>query len=368
MLNFEQNQSDKAPVAVALSGGVDSSIAACLLKKQGYEVIAIYMQNWEPDNDNPYCTLEQDRKDAEAVANQLNIPLIPVNFAKEYWNSVFDRCLNEFAKGRTPNPDVWCNRAIKFDVLLKYAKNLGVSHLATGHYAQLAHHNDSFRLLKSSDAYKDQTYFLYMLDQHQLSQSLFPLECLPKSEVRALARTLNLITHDKKDSTGICFIGERRFKSFLQEFLLAQPGNIETPDGKIIGRHDGVIYYTHGQRKGLSIGGKANCEEAPWYVLDKDIKRNVLIVGQGHDHPLLHKKQLIFVDAHWISGTPPRLPLTCRAKTRYRQADQACTLYREHEAYRVEFETTQRALTPGQSIVFYSDSECLGGGIIEDFK
>ena len=362
MTKYKKNQ----VIAVGLSGGVDSSVAALLLKKAGYEVIGLFMQNWEVDKEDTFCTAEQDLSDAKAVANHIGIPLYTVNFSKEYWDNVFQYCLDEFNAGRTPNPDVLCNREIKFKSLLKHAKKLGADYLATGHYARIRKKNSYCHLLKSYDDNKDQSYFLHLLSQYPLANSLFPLGGYQKFNIRTIAKEAALITHAKKDSTGICFIGERKFKEFLSEFLLAQPGNMETPEGKIVGKHDGIMFYTRAQRKGLRIGGRVYANDKPWYVIDKDVQRNVLIVGQGHDHPLLYSHALTCTKLHWISGTHPLLPLTCKAKTRYRQIDQACTVTRlSEDQYHVEFEQAQRAITPGQSVVFYLDDECLGGGIIE---
>ena len=363
MKKYEKNQ----VIAVSLSGGVDSSVAALILKKAGYEVIGLFMQNWEVDKEDIFCTAEQDLSDAKVVADHICIPLYTVNFSREYWDTVFQQCLDEFNAGRTPNPDVWCNREIKFKLLLKHAKKLGADRLATGHYARIKERNGHYHLLKSYDNNKDQSYFLYLLNQYPLANSLFPLGEYQKSDIRTIAREAALITHAKKDSTGICFIGERKFKEFLSEFLLVQPGNIETPDGKIIGKHDGIMFYTRAQRKGLHIGGQAHANDEPWYVIDKDVQRNVLIVDQGHDHPLLYSHELTCTKLHWVSGTYPLFPLTCKAKTRYRQADQVCkvTALNENRCH-VEFEQAQRAITPGQSVVFYIDDECLGGGIIEN--
>ncbi|MFW0003992.1 MAG: tRNA 2-thiouridine(34) synthase MnmA [Coxiella endosymbiont of Dermacentor nuttalli] len=353
-------------IAVGLSGGVDSSVAAFILKKAGYKIFGLFMQNWEFDKEDSFCTAEQDLSDAKAVADHIGIPLYTVNFSKEYWGNVFQRCLDEFIKGRTPNPDVWCNREIKFKSLLEYAKNLGADSLATGHYANLQEEHGYFKLLKAHDKNKDQTYFLYLLNQYQLAHSLFPLSNYQKPDVRAIARDAGLITHAKKDSTGICFIGKRKFKEFLNEFLLAQPGNMKTPEGKIVGRHHGVMFYTRGQRRGLHIGGRSDSKEKPWYVIDKNIKCNVLIVSQDHNHPLLYTKELICSNLHWVQGTPPSLPLICNAKTRYRQKDQSCIVsLLETDQCRVEFEKPQWAVTSGQSVVFYLGNQCLGGGIIE---
>ncbi len=356
---------NKLKIAVGISGGVDSAVTALLLKQQGHEVSGIFMQNWEADRDDPNCTSEQDLSDARAVCDQIGIPLTTVNFSKQYWEQVFQYCLDEFALGRTPNPDIWCNREIKFNVFLKHALDLGADKLATGHYARISD-NESFKLLRGLDSNKDQTYFLYTLNQMQLSHSIFPVGEMHKPDVRKFAEQHGLINSAKKDSTGICFIGERDFKVFLKEFLLAQPGDIETPNGKKVGRHDGVIYYTLGQRKGLNIGGLQDHSEQAWYVLDKDVKRNALIVGQGHDHPLLFSNKIICNNMHWVSETAPNVPITLGSKMRYRQPDQVCTLTKiDNENYQVEYEVPQRANTPGQSVVFYQDEVCLGGGTID---
>lgn len=355
---------NKHNIVVGVSGGVDSAVTALLLKEQGHNISGIFMRNWETENNDPHCTAEQDLSDAQAICDQIGIPLTTVNFSKEYWDNVFQHCLDEYAAGLTPNPDIWCNREIKFKVFLEHAKSSGAELLATGHYARIYQKNGQLQLLRGLDNNKDQSYFLYTLTQQQLSQSLFPLGELNKTEVRKIAAENNLINYDKKDSTGICFIGERKFKSFLSEFILAQPGHIETPAGKIIGKHDGIMFYTLGQRKGLNIGGIKGTNDEPWYVLQKDIKRNVLIVDQGHDHPLLFTKRLICKDVHWIAGKLPT-KLYCSAKTRYRQHDQICQInQKNNDTLLVEFDRSQRAVTPGQSIVFYADEACLGGGII----
>ncbi len=357
----------KNKVIVGLSGGVDSAVAALTLKQQGYDVSGIFMQNWEADREDPFCTAEQDLSDAKAICDQLGIPLQTANFAKEYWDNVFQYCLDEFAAGRTPNPDIWCNREIKFKAFLDHALALGADFLATGHYARIKKIDRHYCLLKSADANKDQTYFLYTLGQKQLAHSIFPIGELQKSAVRKIAQQANFINYAKKDSTGICFIGERKFKDFLNEFLLAQPGNMETPEGKHVGKHDGVMFYTIGQRKGLNIGGRQDANELPWYVLGKDVKRNVLIVGQGDDHPMLYRDHLTCEQVHWISEQSPQFPLHCSAKIRYRQTDQACRVtQQDNNCYEVNFEQPQRAITPGQSVVFYDGDRCLGGGVIRD--
>lgn len=355
-------------IIIGLSGGVDSAVATLLLKQQGHDLQGVFMQNWEVDNDDPYCRAEQDLTDAKAVADHLDIPFETVNFSKDYWNRVFQHCLDEFSIGRTPNPDVLCNREIKFKAFLEYALDRGADYLATGHYARITH-NNNYQLHKGKDDNKDQSYFLHVLGQNELSQSLFPLGHMNKTEVRRIAKESGLPNYNKKDSTGICFIGERKFKDFLNEFLLAKPGDIKTPNGKKLGKHDGLMFYTLGQRKGLNIGGQKNTKQDAWYVLDKDIDNNVLIIGQGHDHPMLYSTQLTGKQLHWISDEKPNTPFECNAKTRYRQSDQSCcitTLDDQH--FQVTFKEAQRAITPGQSIVFYRDSICLGGGIIKEYQ
>jgi len=357
---------DSPRVFVGLSGGVDSSVAALLLKEAGYTVEAVFMKNWEEDDDAEYCAAADDLADARQVAEALGIPLRAINFAAEYWDRVFEHFLAEYRAGRTPNPDILCNREIKFRAFLDYALDQGAEAIATGHYARIGRDGATCRLLKGLDPAKDQSYFLYALGQPQLARSLFPLGELTKDAVRHIATERRLVTHDKKDSTGICFIGERRFKDFLQRYLPAQPGEIQDPEGRVLGRHDGLMYYTLGQRQGLGIGGDAAHGSAPWYVAAKDLARNVLVAVQGHDHPLLFSSTLEADELNWVRGRPPEAPLTCSAKVRYRQGDQPCTL--SHLAggrVRVDFEQAQRAVTPGQSVVFYHGEECLGGGVID---
>lgn len=352
-------------IIVGMSGGVDSSVAALLLKEQGYTVEGLFMKNWEQDDTETYCPAALDAADAQAVCQKLGIPLHTINFSAEYWDRVFSHFLQEYQAGRTPNPDILCNTEIKFKAFLDYAFQLGAEAIATGHYAR--HHRDNHQsyLLMGLDAQKDQSYFLHGLNQHQLSHSLFPLGELEKTAVRNIAREAGFITHNKKDSTGICFIGERKFKDFLNEYLPSRPGPMQTPEGKIVGTHDGLMYYTLGQRKGLHIGGMTHSTEDPWYVLQKDIAHNILIVAQGHDHPLLHCSTLITENIHWISEQQPTFPLMCQAKTRYRQPSQPCVVTAlTPTQYRVDFDTPQRAITPGQSVVFYQENVCLGGGII----
>jgi tRNA-specific 2-thiouridylase len=354
-------------VIVGISGGVDSAVAALLLKQQGYRVQGLFMKNWEEDDADGRCSAEEDLRDARQVCETLGIELHTRNFSAEYWDRVFRYFLREYEAGRTPNPDVLCNREIKFKVFLEHAMELGADRIATGHYARSDRSGGRFRLYKGKDPGKDQTYFLYTLGQHPLSRSLFPLGGLHKSEVRKLAQQAGFANSGKKDSTGICFIGERNFRQFLQRYLPAQPGEIQTADGRVIGRHQGLMYYTLGQRKGLGLGGIQGFPEEPWYVIGKNLENNVLLVGQGHDHPMLFHRALEAGQLHWTAEEPPRLPLRCAAKTRYRQAEQPCTVHATaSDRLRVEFDQPQWAMTPGQSVVFYQGDECLGGGIIEE--
>lgn len=350
-------------IIVGMSGGVDSSVTALLLKEQGHRVEGVFMKNWEEDDTDTFCPASIDMADAQAVCDKIGIELTRINFAAEYWESVFSHFLSEYRAGRTPNPDILCNKEIKFKAFLQYAKQRGANYIATGHYARIGNQDGQFHLLKGLDPQKDQSYFLHALNEEQLSQSLFPIGELDKQYVRQVAEKAGLVTHKKKDSTGICFIGERKFKTFLNEYLPAQPGIMETTDGDVIGTHDGLMFYTIGQRQGLKIGGLKDADEAPWYVIDKDMQRNVLIVGQGHDHPGLQKIELIAKDVHWINGEPSTARLS--AKTRYRQTDQTCIIKNVGDKeYRVIFDQAQRAVTPGQSVVFYDADRCLGGGII----
>jgi tRNA-specific 2-thiouridylase len=347
-------------VIVGMSGGVDSSVSACLLLEQGYQVEGLFMKNWEEDDGTEYCTAREDLADAEAVCDTLNIPLHTANFAAEYWDRVFEHFLAEYRAGRTPNPDILCNKEIKFRAFLDYAMVLGADFIATGHYVRRSEDEDCARLLKGLDPNKDQSYFLHAVSGHQIARTLFPVGALEKPEVRRIATQQGFVNHDKKDSTGICFIGERRFRDFLQQYLPAQPGSIETDDGRVIGTHQGLMYYTLGQREGIGIGGQKNAAEAPWYVVAKDMTRNVLVIGQGHEHPLMMSRFLRTHHVDWVTAEPV-LPLRCHAKTRYRQPDQACTVSRDADGYIVHFDEMQRAVTPGQSVVFYLGDECLGG-------
>jgi tRNA-specific 2-thiouridylase len=355
----------KKHIIVGMSGGVDSSVAALLLKQLGHHVEGVFMKNWEQDDTDTYCPASIDMADAQTVCDKLEIELHRVNFAAEYWERVFTHFLAEYKAGRTPNPDILCNKEIKFKAFLDYAKQRGADFIATGHYTRVLQQNDETFLLKGLDPNKDQSYFLHALSETQLSQSLFPVGELCKKTVREIAHQAGFINHQKKDSTGICFIGERKFKTFLNDFLPAKPGNIMTLEGEVIGQHDGLMFYTIGQRQGLKIGGRKNASETPWYVVAKRMEDNTLIVTQGHDHPSLYAHTLIAAQVHWINGSPTQFPFTASAKTRYRQTDQACVITpNDDNQYKIEFTEPQRAITPGQSVVFYQQTICLGGGII----
>jgi len=352
-------------VIVGLSGGVDSAVAALLLKQQGHNVAATFMKNWDEDDEAGYCPAEEDLADARAVADRLDIELHTVSFSAEYWNRVFAHFLDECKAGRTPSPDIVCNREIKFRAFLDYAAGLGADVVATGHYARIEN-TSQVRLLKGVDTRKDQTYFLHTLTTEQLQKSLFPLGELTKTAVRRLAESEGFGNYAKKDSTGICFIGERRFSEFLARYLEKNPGDIRTLDNKTIGQHDGLVFYTIGQRQGLGIGGHRGGSGEPWYVIDKDMEHNILTVAQGVNHPALFSPGLRASQLHWISGTPPASPSGCTARIRHQQPVQTCTLdIINGQECMVSFTTPQRAVTPGQSVVFYQDEECLGGAIIE---
>ncbi len=356
----------KQKIIVGLSGGVDSSVAALLLLEQQYQVEALFMKNWEEDDTAEYCSAAEDLADAEAVARQLSIPLHTSNFSSEYWDNVFQYFLKEYQAGRTPNPDVLCNREIKFKAFLNHALDLGADGIATGHYARTLVKEDGIYMCRAKDENKDQTYFLYMLGQPQLEHSQFPLGHLIKSEVRQLAEEAGFPNHRKKDSTGICFIGERKFRDFLSQYLPTNPGQMMTPEGETVGEHQGLMYYTLGQRKGLGIGGRSDADAEPWFVVEKDIINNILIVAQGHSHPLLLKQKLIASQLHWVSGKAPQASLACQARIRHRQPLQMCEIEQiGNDHCRVVFEEKQRAVAPGQSIVFYFDEVCLGGGVID---
>ena len=352
-------------VIVGMSGGVDSSVAAMLLLQQGYRVEGLFMKNWEEDDGTEYCTAKEDLADAQAVADRLGITLHSANFAAEYWDDVFEHFLKEYGAGRTPNPDILCNREIKFRAFLDYATQMGADLIATGHYVQTDIRNGKTQLIKGRDATKDQSYFLHQVNHNALSRTLFPVGSVEKTTVRQLADEAGLKNARKKDSTGICFIGERRFRDFLRQYLPAKPGPIQSLDGDVLGEHEGLMYHTIGQRQGLRIGGLANRPEAAWYVVDKRLPDNTLIVAQGNEHPALFRQTLTASETIWISGETPALPLRCHAKIRYRQADQPCTVESGEDGLTVTFDQPQRAITPGQSVVFYQGSVCLGGGVIE---
>ena len=355
--------SDKK-VIVGMSGGVDSSVSAYLLQQQGYQVEGLFMKNWDEDDGTEYCTAKVDLADAQQVADKLGIKLHTANFAAEYWDNVFEYFLEEYKAGRTPNPDILCNREIKFKAFLDYAKILGADFIATGHYADIQVRDGQHCLIRGLDNNKDQSYFLHAVSSSELSQCLFPLGAIEKPKVREIAEQNGLVTAHKKDSTGICFIGERRFKDFLQQYLPAQPGKIIDTEGNELGQHQGLMYHTLGQRQGLGIGGVKNAGEAPWYVVAKDLKQNRLIVGQGNDNQAMFSKSLETSDVFWVNGAPAE-SFSCTAKVRYRQQDQACKVTVKGNATLVEFTELQRAVTPGQSIVFYQGDVCLGGAVIE---
>jgi tRNA-specific 2-thiouridylase len=352
-------------IVVGMSGGVDSAVAALLLKQQGYAVQGLFMKNWEDDDTEEYCSSRADLIDAVAAADVIGIGIDQVNFAADYRDRVFAEFLREYRAGRTPNPDVLCNAEIKFRAFLDKALEWGADLIATGHYARVRCRDGRYELLKGLDSGKDQSYFLYRLTQAQLSRTLFPLGELNKSDVRRLARQAGLAVHAKRDSTGICFIGERPFRDFLRRYLPARPGPVKTVDGRTIGEHAGAMFYTLGQREGLGVGGVKGAPEEPWYVVAKDVATNTLIVAQGHDHPLLHSRRLTAVNLSWVAGAAPASRFGCAAKTRYRQPDQECTVIVTASGdCEVEFAAPQRAVTPGQSVVLYEGEVCLGGGII----
>ncbi len=359
----------KKKVVVGLSGGVDSSVSAYILKAIGYEVEGLFMKNWDEDDGTEYCTAMTDFEDALRVAHSLGIDCRTASFSSEYWDRVFEHFLDEYRAGRTPNPDILCNKEIKFKAFLDHAMTLGADFIATGHYAQRTSINRQTVLVKGSDPSKEQSYFLHTVPEAALAKTLFPVGGLVKPEVRKIARKQELATHDKKDSTGICFIGERKFTDFLRQYIPAKPGPIVTEFGDKIGTHQGLMYHTIGQRQGLGIGGLKNYGEEPWYVIGKDLTGNRLIVAQGSQHPGLFQQRLVAHKLDWINA-PETLPVNsqgqmhCFAKTRYRQPDQACTLTFHQDSVVVDFARPQRAITPGQSVVFYDGLRCLGGGII----
>jgi tRNA-uridine 2-sulfurtransferase len=352
-------------VIVGLSGGVDSSVAALLLQRDGVPIAGLFMQNWEEDDRRGPCRADADRKDALTIAARLGIALHMRNFAAEYWDQVFAHFLDEYRAGRTPNPDVLCNREIKFKTFLDDARALGAEKIATGHYARVDEIDGRHRLLRARDTAKDQSYFLHALTQDALGLTLFPIGDLEKPDVRAIAREANLAVHAKKDSTGICFIGERDFRAFLSDYIPAQPGPIVTPEGATVGEHTGVFFYTLGQRGGLGIGGRADSSGDAWYVVGKNVARNELVAAQGNANAWLRSTRLAADALTWIAGAAPATEIRCTAKTRYRQPDQDCVVRVEGARCEVEFDEPQRAVTPGQSVVFYDGEECLGGGVID---
>ena len=357
-------------VVLGMSGGVDSSVAAILLKEQGYEVIGVFMKNWEEKDDNGNCMAEEDYKDVVTVAEQLDIPYYSVNFVKEYWDKVFTYFLDEYKKGRTPNPDVMCNKEIKFKAFLDYAMKLGADYVATGHYARIIHEEKDGKIksvmLRGIDDNKDQTYFLCQLSQKQLEKVLFPIGEYTKPQIREIAEKYNLATAKKKDSTGICFIGERDFNEFLSKYLPAKGGNIVNTEGKILGKHNGLMYYTIGQRKGIGIGNSKEGTGEPWFVVDKNLETNELIVTQG-DRSVLYSKGLIATDFNFINMEDMEFPLECTVKFRYRQSDSKAVIKKlPDEKYEVLFDEPQKAVTPGQIVVAYKDEVCLGGGVIDE--
>lgn len=364
----QRAENAKKKVIIGMSGGVDSSVSAFILQQQGYQVEGLFMKNWEEDDDTDYCTAAADLADAQAVADKLGMKLHKINFAAEYWDNVFEHFLSEYKAGRTPNPDILCNKEIKFKAFLEYAaEDLGADYIATGHYVRRSGDDENTQLLRGLDTNKDQSYFLYALSKKQVGQSLFPVGEIEKPIVRKIAEDLGLATAKKKDSTGICFIGERKFKDFLARFLPAQPGEIRTVDGKVVGRHDGLMYHTLGQRKGLGIGGVKGLSEEPFYVVEKDLINNVLVVAQGHDNSALLSTGLIASQLNWVDLQPIRENLRCTVKTRYRQEDIPCEIQPiDDNTIRVMFDEPQIAVTPGQSAVFYLGEVCLGGGIIEE--
>jgi tRNA-uridine 2-sulfurtransferase len=361
--NMERKDPKDTRVVVGMSGGVDSSVAALLLKQQGYDVIGIFMKNWDDTDENGVCTATEDYEDVIRVCNQIGIPYYAVNFEKQYWDKVFTYFLDEYKAGRTPNPDVMCNKEIKFKAFLEHAMNLGADYLATGHYARVEFRDGEYKMLRGLDENKDQTYFLNQLSQEQISKVMFPIGNLEKSRVREIAKEAELATATKKDSTGICFIGERNFKEFLGQYLPAQPGNMETFDGEIKGKHEGLMYHTIGQRHGLGIGGSGE----PWFAIGKDLKRNILYVGQGFHHEKLYSDAITAVNVSWVSNREKPAEFECTAKFRYRQEDHKVTVrLLEGDKVQVMFHEPIRAITPGQAAVFYLGDECLGGGTIDE--
>jgi tRNA-specific 2-thiouridylase len=355
--------SKKLTIAVGMSGGVDSSVSALLLKQAGYEVFGLFMKNWEESDSQGKCLATKDQEDALKICEQIGIPFYTVNFTEEYYTQVFEDLLKGIKEGHTPNPDILCNKEIKFKLFLNKALSLGADALATGHYCRIQEIEGERKLLKGIDSSKDQTYFVYTLQEKELNKVLFPIGHLLKAEVREIAKKHGLITYAKRDSTGICFIGKRNFQQFISQYVPTDKGNILDLEGNIVGEHCGAVYYTIGQRKGLCIGGEGDA----WFVVDKDIQNNSLIVAQGHNHPALFSQTLIAKDLSWVNASPTQFPLACRAKVRYRQQDEPCIIEKiENDLAYIRFIRPQRAVTTGQSIVFYDDVQCLGGGIIKE--
>jgi len=364
----QRQENAKLRVIVGMSGGVDSSVSAYLLQQQGYQVEGLFMKNWEEDDTDEYCAAATDLEDAQQVCKKLGIELHTVNFAAEYWDNVFAHFLTEYRAGRTPNPDIMCNKEIKFKAFLEFAAEaLNADYIATGHYCRRRHHEGKWQLLRGLDENKDQSYFLYTLSHEHIAQTLFPVGDIEKPDVRKIAEEQGLVTAGKKDSTGICFIGERKFKDFLQQYLPAQPGPIVTTEGNQVGEHEGLMYHTIGQRKGLHIGGLADASDEPWYVVDKDVANNVLAVAQGKHHPRLFSQGLVAGQLHWVNREQLQAPFKAVVKTRYRQEDIPCTITPSSDGtqFEVLFDAPVAAVTPGQSAVFYQQDVCLGGGIIE---
>lgn len=352
-------------IVVGMSGGVDSAVAALILKEQGYDVIGVFMKNWDEVDENGICSADEDYTYVRQVCDKIGIPYYSVNFVKEYEKRVFSYFIDEYKKGRTPNPDVMCNKEIKFAAFLDFAMKLDAKFLVTGHYAQIGNKNGSYQLLRGKDNNKDQSYFLYTLGQEQLSRAMFPVGDIEKKEVRRLAHKADLPNADRRDSTGICFIGERDFKKFLMTYIPAQPGDmVDVVTQKVVGKHDGLMFHTLGQRKGLGIGGMKTGSDLPWFTVGKDLERNVLLVAQG-EHPMLYSDMCIVADLSWVAGVMPSLEFDCAVKTRYRQADINCNVKIINDTAEVYFDKPVRAVTPGQHAVFYDGETCLGGGIID---
>ena len=355
----------KERIIVGMSGGVDSSVAALVLKEQGYDVVGVFMKNWDEQTEDSVCTADQDHDDVRRVCDKIGIPYFTVNFVKEYWDRVFNVFLEEYKKGRTPNPDILCNKEIKFDAFLNFAMKMQAEKLATGHYAQIEKNCDGYFLKRAVDTNKDQTYFLTAINQNQLSKAMFPIGDIEKPKLREMAIAKGLSTATKKDSTGICFIGERNFKKFLMDYLPARPGVIKSIEGEIVGKHDGLMFYTLGQRKGLGIGGKGDGNGQSWFVVEKDLKNNVLIVEQGESDKLF-SNSLVTNDINFINESSYKEEFECTAKFRYRQPDQKVKVVKQDNEWKVLFNEPQRAVTPGQWVVLYKDEICLGGGQIEE--